>query len=494
MLAGNGVVGTGSGSQAQQATSLFLRDVKHLLRWHAVATSVALAATPVVYQVVRIVAHRYRAELVNLAKNAVQREELFRGEEEDGVLIDPPEQGGMSVSYSGAERISREVERGASPVAAAAASGGVEGSDYRTKTSPPSFQPSASTFALGVGRRHAWAVSSFAREVLAAQRAPNVQFVRTCSWSAVRQYNVVVLRAATTSCLVSVATFTVLYAGCRALDHAVPFGTSPAAAAAKDMAPRSLLKAFVTEPLFMTVAPPTPAVNSTYGLYCFSVSAAGVWSRLFPLFGAVQTLWQCLTGCTQSLHAEWRGGSITPSSSSSSHALADSVWASLSPRGYFIVSLLPRLPPRIAAGLLWVGRRTFTAVVRRWYTASWFASRAPRVGAPAATGAAVSPSESTCASTVAAGGGALNNSTLSQRRRRRKSAGGRVHSLLAKVLALAVGDVAFAGLVFLATSYASGIPSTSSSWVSLGLNTTTQYTVYCWSEAICSALRMVSLL
>ncbi|CBZ24821.1 conserved hypothetical protein [Leishmania mexicana MHOM/GT/2001/U1103] len=477
----------GSG-QAQQAASLFVRDVKHVLRWHAVATGIALAATPVVYQVARVVAHRYRAELVNLAKDAVQREELFDGAEADGVLIDPAEEGGISISYKSNAKDAREAEGDADDDAPA----------LWARSSRSSSQQPASIFALRVGHHHSWVVSPFAYQVLAAQRAPNVQFIRTCSRAAVCQYGVVVLRAATTSCLVSVASFIVLYAGCRAVDYAVPFGAPPAVDGAKDVSPRSLLSAFASDSLFTTAAPPSPAVNSTYGLYSFGVSAAGVWSRLFPCFGAVQTLWQRLAGFTQPLHAEWRNGSATlPSSSplSSQHALADSVWASLSPRGYFIVSLLPRLPLRIAAGLWWLARHTSTAETRGFYAASSPPNSKAKTAAPTAAAAAAAPPLPS-ASTSTSAPAAVDPSTpaLSKRRRRRQPTR-LIDSHVAKMAAMLVGDVTFAGIVFLATSYASsGSPSPDSLRWPLVLNdANTRYDIYCWAQAICSTLSVLGI-
>ncbi|KAG5510024.1 hypothetical protein GH5_07873 [Leishmania sp. Ghana 2012 LV757] len=454
------------GGQAQQAASLFLRDVKHLLRWHAVAVGVALAATPVVYQVARVMAQRYRAELVNLAKDAVQREELFNGAEADSVLIDPAEEGSISISYNSDSKDAREAEGGAGDDAPAFWAG---------SSRSASHQP-ASIFTHRFGRCHSWVVSSFAHRVLAAQRAPNVQFARTCSWGVVCQYGVVVLRAATTSCLVSVSSLTVFYAGCRALDYVVPFGAPPAAAATKDAAPTSLLNAVATEPLFITAAPPSPAVNSTYGLYSFGVSAAGVWSRMFPRFGAMQTLWQRLTGCKQPLHAEWRDGFTTPLSSSP-HALADSVWASLSPRGYFIVSLLPRLPSRIAAGLWWLARRSSTVLMRQWYAVSSSASPTTKVAAPGA-GASANP----------------GTPAPSQRRRRRHSTK-LIHWRVSKTAMMLAGDVVFAGIVFLATSCASSTSRGGSSprWQLVHNDANTRYDFYCWAEAICSTLSMVGL-
>ncbi|CAJ1987225.1 hypothetical protein conserved [Leishmania donovani] len=485
VAAAAGSVVDGNG-QAQQAASLFLRDVKHVLRWHAVAAGVALAATPVVYQVARVVAHRYRAELVNLAKDAVQRDEIFNGAEADGVLIDPAEEGDISISYKGNAKGAREAESDADDDASA----------LWARPSRRSSQQPASIFALRVGRRHSWVVSSFAYQVLAAQRAPNVQFVRTCSRAAVCQYGVVVLRAATTSCLASVASFIVLYAGCRAVDYVAPFGAPPAVDGAKDLSPRSLLSAFATDSLFTTAAPPSPAVNSTYGLYSFGVSAAGVWSRLFPRFGAAQTLWQRLAGFTQPLHAEWRDGSATlPSSSplSSQHALADSVWASLSPRGYFIVSLLPRLPPRIAAGLSWLARHTSTAVMRWFYAAPSPVSPKAKATAPTAA-AAAPPPPSASAGTGAAAAVDPSTPALSKRRRRRQPTR-LIDSPVAKMAAMLMGDITFAGIVFLATSCAnSSSPSAGSPRWPLVLNdANTRYDIYCWAQAVCSTLSVLSI-
>ncbi|KAG5484092.1 hypothetical protein LSCM1_05947 [Leishmania martiniquensis] len=455
-----------SGGQAQQAAHLFLRDVKHLLRWHAAVVGVALAATPVVYQVARVVAHRHRAELVNLAKDTVQLAELFNGAEADGAQIYPAEAGRVSITYNSGAKDEQEAGGNAGDGTLALWTG---------SSRSASHQP-ASIFALRMGRRHSWVVSSIAHRVLAAQRAPNRQFVRTCSLGVVYEYGVVVLRAATTSLLVSVASLTVFYAGCRALDQIVPFGAPPAAAVAKGAAPMLLLDAFATEPLFITAAPPSPAVNSIYGLYSFSVSAAGVWSRLFPRFGAIQTLWQRLTGCTQPLHAEWREGPAAPSSSSR-HALADSVWASLSPRGYFMVSLLPRVSSRIAAGLWWLTRRTSTVLMRHWCTASSPASSTAKAPTPT-NGAAADP----------------GTPALSQRRRRRRPTK-LIHSPVAKTGMMLAGDVVFAGIVFLATSCASSTnrSGSSSRWPLVRNDANARYDFYCWAEAICSTLSMVGL-
>ncbi|KAI5688721.1 hypothetical protein MNV84_01788 [Leishmania braziliensis] len=468
-------VGDGGG-QTQQAASLFLHDVKHLLRWHAVAVGVALAATPIVYQAARIVAHRYRAELVNLAKDSIQCEALFNGTEANGALIDSAEEGGILISYKSNLTDAREARGGVGGNAPVLWSG--------SPRSPS--QQSASMFALRVGRRHSWVVSPFAYQVLAAQRAPHVQFVRTCSWAAVCQYGVVMLRAATTSCFVSVASITVLYAICRTLDCVLPFGPLPTADNTKDVTPTSLLSALATAPLFTTSAPPFPAVNSTYGLYSFSVSAAGVWSRLFPRLGALQTLWQRLAGFTQPLHFEWRNGPASP------HALADSVWASLSPRGYFIVSLLPRLPSHISMGLWWLARRTSIAAMHRWYAAS--SSASPTAKTTALTAAAATPPLSTSANTGAADSVDPCTPELSNRRRCRQPRR-LIHSPVAKMAALLMGDVAYAGILFLVTSYADSNTRGGDNpcWPLVLNDANTRYNLYCWAEAICSTLRLVGL-
>ncbi|GET86986.1 hypothetical protein, conserved [Leishmania tarentolae] len=461
-------VADGSG-QAQQAASLCLRDVKYVVRWNAVAAVVALAATPVVYQVARVVSHRYRAELVSLAKNAAQREELFNGAESDGVLSDAAEAAGDSD----------------------------DASTLWATTSRLSSQQPASIFALLDGHPHSSVVSSLAYQVLAAQRAPNVQFVRICSRAAVCQYGVVVLRATTTSCLVSVATFIVLYAGCRVLDYAAPFGTPPAVGGMKDLSLRSLFSALATDSLFTTVEPPSPAVNSTYGLYCFGVSAAGVWSRMFPRFGAVQSLWQRFAGFAQPLHAEWRDASAALSSSppsSSPHALADSVWASLTPRGYFVVSLLPRLPPRIAAGLVWLTAYSSTAMRRRWCAASSPAGPKREVTENTAAAAVAPPTPPARANTGSPA--AVNLSTpMPSKRRRRLQLRGLTCLPVPKMATKLVSDVAFAGIVFLATSYADTRSRSVDSprWPLVFNDANRRYDVYCWAQAICSTLSLLGL-
>lgn len=507
----------GAASQAEQAASLFLRDATHVVRWHAVAAGVALAATPVVYQVVRFVARSHRAELVHLAKDAVQREELFNGAEADGVLIDPAEEGGISVTYTSSS------SRAASP--------GDGGSGVKTTASPPADPqqqqqadgPPSSPFTFRVGRQHSRSLASFAHEVLAAQRAPNVQFVRTCSWAAARQYSAVVLRTAAVSCSLSLASLGVLCLGCRAFDHVVRFGD---AAGAPPSPPVPLLRSLFTAPLFTTAAPPEPAVGCTYGLYDFSVSAAGVWSRLLPRCGALQTVWQQLTGRVQPLHLEWRGaadGSAGSVPSSSPHARADKVWAALSPRGFFVVALLPRLPARLLTLLHWLVRRGTTAAMRRWYAARppspahGPASPAPALSTPQSANASTSLNS---ASSALAGGRGIqpapspppsasappqHASPATSARQpggqalpRRRAPRRLFSSPLARAAAMVASDLAFAGIVFVATSCAPSGPrggggDGSPRWPFVVNDANDRYDFFCWAEAVCSVCSFVSL-
>lgn len=495
-VTGRALVAVSSGTTApataasREAARLFLSDVTQTLRWHAVVAGVALAATPIVYQLSRVVAQRYRAELVRAAKDAVQRDELFNGAEADGVMIDPADEGGITISYntlSTARR--RRSENGRKEEEEEA--GGQEGlgnkSGTTTTTTTSGALSVSSMWALRVGRRHSWALASFAHAVLAAQRVPNVQFVRTCSRAAVWQYSAVVLRLCTTSCALCVASLAVTHACCTTMDLVVPLvgGSTRNPAGGVTAALRDL----VSSPLFDGSATVPPSVSSCYGLYDFSLSASGVWSRLIPYLAPVQTWYQRICGRLQPLHMEWREGGT------SRHAAADAVWAALTPRGYFVAALLPRLPWRIFAGLQWAATKVSNAAVRRWYDAAAAAATSPvNTSTPPPPPSSLSASAST--SHVS------QPQPPPQQPSRRASKGSSrphtklVHAPLVKAAMLFASDVAFASVVFAATWWVSGgggggVEGSPRALVRNAAGA--RYNAFCWVEVLGSVMTLVVL-
>jgi hypothetical protein len=483
----------------REAARLFLYDVTHTVRWHAVAAGVALAATPLVFQLSRMAAQRYRAELVSAAKDAVQREELFNGAEADGVMIDPADEGGIVIAYNTLSRARRQHNRNTIDDRDAYHSNNGEGSSSSVAGESPSLwsttsATAASTLAMRVGRRHSWVISSFAHHILAAQRAPNVQFVRTCSRAAVCQYSVFVLRACTANCVLCVAALSATHVCCAALDKVVPMtsGSGAAAAAAgsngeSTFSVGSLLRSFVAAPLFDTAMPPSPSVSCTYGLCDFSVSARGVWSRLIPKVGALQTWYQRLFGFLQPMHAEWRDGvGDVASSSSTADARADAVWAALTPRGFFCVMLLSRLPRRLLDGFSWGRGRVVNAVMRRWYD--------------------VTTAQITTSATASASSSLPHPHTSPRPPPQPSKKGGKgtppkehkrlVHAPLVIAASVLASDVAFAGLVFLATSLVSKGGGGSAGGGPRPLVRSAagaRYNVYCWVEAVTSVVTLAVL-
>ncbi|KPA76390.1 hypothetical protein ABB37_07730 [Leptomonas pyrrhocoris] len=507
-MAGKALVGIASGSPApatdgaREAASLFLFDVTQSLRWHAVAAGVALAATPLVYQLSRIVAQRYRAELVSAAKDAVQREELFNGAEADGVLIDPADEGGITISYntlSSARRQRRRADGDEGGVAASAAqdgdgssSGGSSGESATSRATAAS-----SALAMRVGRRHSWAVSSFARQVLAVQRVPTVQFVRTCSRAAACQYCVVVLRVCMTSCVLCVASLSVTLACCTMLDKVIPMvrsstttsGLSAAMPIAEEggMCLRSMARSFFCAPLFHSALPPSPSVGCSYGLYDFSVSVSGVWSRLLPKLDVVQALYRRVFGRLQPLHAEWRDADLfsrvpdaaAAAATTTAHARADAVWAALTPRGYFVVTLLPRLPWRVLGGLQWVSGKVSNAVLRRWCGAVTTAAQPP----PAPPKSSPPPRNRSASRNTL--------SSSSQRQQQPPKHKKLIHAPLAQAVTLVTSDVVFAGIVFAATLFVSNDSGGPRALVHNAAGA--RYNVFCWVEAVSSLLNLAVL-
>ncbi|KPI89660.1 hypothetical protein ABL78_1241 [Leptomonas seymouri] len=494
-VAGKALVGVTSGTTApategaREAARLFLFDVTHTVRWHVIAATAALAATPIVYQLSRVVAQRHRAELVNVAKDAVQREELFNDAEDDGVMIGPTGVGGITISYNtltGARRQPPPQQQGRAEggygVATAAAAQDVADINGKDSSGEPSSSCSTSVssiLSMCAGRCHSCVISSFARQVLAAQRAPKALFVRTCSRAAACQYCVVVLRMCAMSCTLCVASLCVTHSCCTLLEKVIPIVHSSGSSSAMPTASASgdngmhlsfIARNFFSAPLFDSAVPPSPSVGCIYGLYDFSTSASGVWSRLIPQLGVVQTLFQRFLCCLQPTHAEWRGnvaltrplGVAARASSSAADARADAVWAALTPRGYFVVTLLIQLPWRVLSGLLWAGGAASDAVMRCWYGAA---------STPAASAAASSPP--------------LHNKPPNPQRQapppkprqRRKL----FHAPLVKLAALIAGDVVFSGVVFAATLFASNSSRGPQPLVRNAAGI--RYNAFCWVDA-----------
>lgn len=566
-IAGKALVAATTGTTApsteaaRESAQLFLYDVTQTVRWHAAVAGVALAATPLVYQLSRIVAQRCRAELVSAAKDAVQREELFNGAEADGVLIDPADEGGITISYHTLSRSRQRHNKGDGVTSAAQSQheiahdthhhhnnsssnnhdsgnnssvhyGGGSPAEYAEDGSEVSSARSATstasaTLAMRVGRRHSWAISSFAHQVLAAQRAPNVQFVRTCSRAAVCQYGVVVLRACVTSCVLSVAALSLTHGCCTVLDKCIPLtpsDTTYTSASNAVVGVGSLLRDFASAPLFDTAAgsggaaaASHPQICSIYGLYSFSASAGGVWSRLVPPFGVLQTLDQRFLHYLQPVHWEWRRSlsgvrdAFSLTTSSPADARADAVWAALSPRGYFCATLLTRLPWRVLSGLRYGREKLANAVMRWWYdraaAAASTAAAAAGAGAVSNNASGVSGHSSSSPTPPPQAPHKSPRHQQQQQQQRRGSESDShnaaakpkrhkklIHSPLVVMATLFASDVAFAGLVFVATSLVStGGGSGSGGLRPLVPNAAgARYNVYCWVEAASSVVSLVS--
>ena len=484
---------------AREAARLFLRDVTHTLRCHAVVAGVALAFTPVVYQLTRFLAQHCRAHLVSMAKSVEQRSELFDGSEADGVIIDPADEGGVTVSYN-TESLAQHRR-----------SSGKKQGDGDSTASPIE---SLYIRSIRSNVRSSWVLSSFAHRVLAAQRAPNVQFVRVCSRAAVLQYGVAVIQLCTTSCLFSVAALSATHVWCTVLDKAVPLvdassngssvdGTSSEGGVASFVA---ALRHFVVGPLFSTAAPPSPSVGCSYGLYNFGVSAASAAGRLVPLLGTLQTQLDRFFNWRQPLYREWRGdvgsfGVISPADPfmsspgtsatttttttvAAANARADAVWAALTPRGFFIVTLLRQLPLRVLGGVKELGWSVVGAV-RQWQHHTTSSAADSSSSLPTATPPSASSQQQQQQQRVpTADAASVKKAKLHTRL---------ICIPIVRVATALAGDVAFAGVVFAATLLASSQGSNGGLPVLVHNVAGARYNAYCWVMLVSTILNLAVL-
>lgn len=411
----------------EQAADLLAQRMRRIAQWYGVAAAVALASTPLVYQLTRIASRRLRAELVQAASDCERREggavrnAASAVTEVDVVEEEEEEDGGISITYSTSRQLPSE-------------------SGARVIRFP------SDAFTWRFGRKHSWALSDFSRRVLAAQRAPDRQFADTCGAAATRQYVFIALRWLLSSCATHLSAQVVMYVACAALgrvitlDAAAPhsggdasLGTShgnissagpphvaiPVAAMWHSFLTSSLLCSQVQSATAPSAAA-APPVSSLYVLYVFSASAQSSLARLFPRLHPLAVVLQRVFVPAEPPLPLWRD----------SNAAADSVWRSLTPKGFFFASLLQWMPLRVYAGLRMAARRG-------WMLRAARDSRSPTV---VLRSAMVPP--------IAAG---VERQRVSQpaqlksQQRRRQSA---VPAVAYRVLRLAAGDVGYAALVF----------------------------------------------
>jgi len=366
----------GPAEASAEAVSLLAKRLSLSLDWCQAAALLIVGATPVTYQLMKMLARRHRAALVDCAVN-FQNEGTGNDDEGD----EEDESGGSSLFRScrvapavasgeveGDNREDRGRSRGSSRRGSSIMSVRLSrGGGVTTEAAAAAAQGEGTALHVRVSASWRWMVAPFFTQVLALQRTPDRQFAEVCAGAAATQQLTVLLRLLAGVAAEAVSVQVIECALCAVLQRLLGAGgvVRVAAVPAAAAVPLGWLpwlcdlpRVFLRSPLLTTTgvdwtaeAPASPP-QSVFALYVFITSAKTPVQRWLPWAAALDTLSRRLT-CPQSpVLACWRR----------QDAAADVVWRSLTAKGYGVATCLYALHAQTVSAV----RLGVTWTLRRW--------------------------------------------------------------------------------------------------------------------------------